>query len=101
MSESPSQSTRRCLLFRPGALQSVSSGTAIGGLVLHVRPEFLMQTMSFLEGQSGVEIEGVSSVGRLAIVLEAPHDDGMMHLLSQLQCLPGVLSVALVAHFTE
>lgn len=70
----------------------------ISGIVVHVHPDRIGEVSARLEAIPGVEIHGVSEIGKLVVTMEKADDRESADTYERIGNLPGVLAVAMVYH---
>ena len=90
--------SRRDLLKADVAVAVVEAH--VSSLVLHVRPENLVQVRAALADMPGVEIPAEAG-GKLVVTIETDSESEIVTRMNEMSLLPGVLSAALVFHHFE
>jgi periplasmic nitrate reductase NapD len=72
----------------------------VSSLVLHVRPDNVLEVRAALAGMPGVEVPAASG-GKFIVTLETESEADIVTRMNEMSLLPGVLSAALVFHHFE
>jgi nitrate reductase NapD len=76
-------------------------GIHVSGVLLHAHPERLESVLAQLESAPGVEIQTVTSEGRLVTVVERDTDRELADVFTHMQNTAGVLCASLVYHYSD
>jgi nitrate reductase NapD len=76
-------------------------GIHVSGVLVHAHPKYLENVRTQLESTPGVEIETVTSAGRLVTVVERPTNHELADVFTNMQNTAGVLSASLVYHYSD
>ncbi len=76
-------------------------GIHVSGVLVHAHPKHLENVRMQLESTPGVEIETVTSAGRLVTVVERPTSYELADVFTHIQNTAGVLSASLVYHYSN
>ena len=76
-------------------------GIHVSGVLLHAHPERLESVLAQLESAPGVEIQTVTSEGRLVTVVERDTDRELADTFTHMQNTAGVLCASLVYHYSD
>lgn len=79
----------------------MSEEVHISSLVVHVKPEGLMQVKAQINALPQAEVYGESSVGKLVVVLETPNHRKVTDLIDTINAFEHVLTTFLVFHQVE
>jgi nitrate reductase NapD len=96
--------SRRSLLSFGGSDSSGSETDPlvhIASLLVHATEAGCTAVRSTVSAIPGAELHDVAQQGKLVIVLESADSGAIAGVASELQHLPGVLTVSIVAHLTE
>ena len=76
-------------------------GIHVSGVLVHANPKYLENVRAQLESTPGVEIQTVTSDGRLVTVVERPTDKELTDIFTGMQNTTGVLSASMVYHYSD
>ncbi len=76
-------------------------GIHVSGVLLHAHPERLESVRAQLQSAPGVEIQTVTSDGRLVTVVERSSDRELADAFTDMQNTAGVLCASLVYHYSD
>lgn len=70
----------------------------IASIIVHVRPDNLVNLKHWLLLQTGVEIHAENTQGKLVLVTETEQERAILDLIDKIAARPGTLNTALVYH---
>jgi periplasmic nitrate reductase NapD len=73
----------------------------ISGVLVKAYPENLLTIKQALSTMTGVEVHGNNEDGRIVITVEDDSANNISDTLVEIQCVPGVLSAAMIFHQFE
>lgn len=77
------------------------SGLHVSGILVQTRPEAVDRVQAELAALPGVEVHTATPAGRLITVVERDSDGALAAVLEDMQNTTGVLSAALVYHYSD
>lgn len=80
------------------SLNSPPTHLHVASLIVHVRPEKMLQLKEWLAASSQIEIHAESVQGKLVLVTESDCEQAILRILDELRARAGVLNAALVYH---
>jgi len=94
-------SRRDFLRFGPAATDDDEPLVHIASLLIQATPSGCEAVRAMVSSVPGAELHETGQPGKVAIVLEAPDSRALADATTELQQLPGVLTVSIVAHLME